>query len=894
MSAEERKRKLVRALKMGDEEDDGLMLNFMADDGSAGGDEQAPTAKEKKKRMPFYEAKKLRIAAKRAGRGSGRPTMGSKGENNQPRAQQGGRARVSTTGAVNNKAMQELPDNIDKVMKGKVVASIGKVDDGIGKVHPSTSTGEVGVKGLREATGQAQNVRGVAGDKARNGCGQEAPGPGIEVVAAPEGGIVEAEGEEDIMAAVNFMMTHEKNIEKKLKTEGLLTAAGSDEDSGADDDDSPGETKTVSFMSKHEQENFKLASGPKRKHSAESTKEAQPKRTKPKSSGIGTVRSQQGFREGELLHTRLDMTDEERQELFGDIDASNFRGLGLAESLCDHLEDINFSEPTRVQSASIPWLLKGRDALVNAPTGSGKTLAYLAPVVHFLQSSEDRLTRDLGTHAIVIAPTRELVVQIHDVLMMILRRYHWLVGGMLMGGEQRSREKARLRKGVMVLVATPGRLLDHLQNTESFRTTELKWLIMDEADRLLDLGFEKKMEEIVGILDKRLEEARTGPRQTALFSATMHSNLGKLATLSLRNPVAVGFRAKVINGELQVQGAEGKDGTAAEGAGADGGEGDGEDTTTYTIPSTLKQSYVEVPCKLRAAALLAFISSQCRPGKKTKMVVFLSSCDTVDFAHHLVNEVFPSTQGAKLTNVPVLKLHGNMRQDQRLTSFLTFTKQSAAVLLCTDVAARGLDFPEVTSILQFDPPGAVSEYVHRVGRAARMGRQGEATLFLMPSEMAYTSKLNEVGAVLEKGDIGKYLDYLPLHPETPKVGKRPGQPAWDLQQRLVKCVATNSRSKEMAQCAFRTFVRAYSTHPRELKPVFHPKRLHLGHLAQSFNLRDTPTMMGQSASKAEKVRRQKDAQVAAKNNEKKRSGSRTLHTGASKLKLIPTVKKRRI
>lgn len=147
-----------------------------------------------------------------------------------------------------------------------------------------------------------------------------------------------------------------------------------------------------------------------------------------------------------------------------------------------------------------------------------------------------------------------------------------------MGGEQRQREKARLRKGVMILIATPGRLLDHLQNTESFRTSELKWLIMDEvplarsttywavsmqlvltavmsrplldrqssmgvqADRLLDLGFEKKVEEIVGILDRRLEEARTGHRQTALFSATMHGNLGKLATLSLRNPVAVGFR----------------------------------------------------------------------------------------------------------------------------------------------------------------------------------------------------------------------------------------------------------------------------------------------------------------------------------------------------------------
>eukprot|EP00873_Tetraselmis_striata_P001678 jgi/Tetstr1/421942/TSEL_012841.t1 len=821
---------------MADDEDDGLMLNFTTD----GVDETADGALSKagrqagKKRLPFYEAKKLRLAAKRAGKPQRRRgnDAGAKGEIKDNRATQGGKE------------------------------------------------------------GKPANAADTPGGKPESMQSSKAAG------VAPEEAIEEAAEEEDIMAAVSFAMSHEKAIETKMITDGIAVAADTADDSNSNGDTEGDDSKTVSFMSRHDQQNYKLASGPKRKQAAEEEGEEAPsKRQKPKATGIGSVRTQQGFREGELMHTRLDMSDAERQELFGDIDASSFRGLGLAESLCEHLEAINFAEPTKVQSASIPWLLKGRDALVNAPTGSGKTLAYLAPVVHSLQGSDERLHRHLGTHAIVMAPTRELVVQINDVLSILLRRYHWLVGGLLMGGEQRQREKARLRKGVMILIATPGRLLDHLQNTESFRTSELKWLIMDEADRLLDLGFEKKVEEIVGILDRRLEEARTGHRQTALFSATMHGNLGKLATLSLRNPVAVGFRAKFVDGELYIQTAD-RGGDELEVGGQEAAAAKDE-TTTYQIPSTLKQSFIEVPCKLRAAAMLAFIGSQCRPGTKTKMVVFLSSCDTVDFAYHLVNEAYPASQGSRITKVPVLKLHGNMPQDQRLTSFLTFTKQSAAVLLCTDVAARGLDFPEVTSILQFDPPGAVSEYVHRVGRAARMGRKGEATLFLMPSEMEYISMLQEVGASLEKADMLQLLNRLPRHPEMPPVNKRAGQSlenhplAWDLQQRLVKYVSSDPTSKEMAQCAFRTFVRAYSTHPRDLKPIFHPKRLHLGHLAQSFNLRDTPTMMGQSASKAEKVRRQKAVQVMAKNKRKSRPAGASLHSGTSKLKLNQAMKMRK-
>jgi len=313
----------------------------------------------------------------------------------------------------------------------------------------------------------------------------------------------------------------------------------------------------------------------------------------------------------------------------------------------------------------------------------------------------------------------------------------------------------------------------------------------------------------------------------------------------------------------------------------------------YTIPSTLSQRYMEVPCKMRAVALLAYISSKCRHSARTKMVVFLSSCDTVDFAHWLATHVFPKCLEAELTPVPILKLHGNMPQSDRYASFLSFQKHTSAVLLCTDVAARGLDFPEVNSILQFDPPGAVAEYVHRVGRTARMGRKGDAMLFLLPSEMEYAGLLQQSGAHIEPEPLKPCLDALPVHREmqVPRTKGTQWQPdshplAIDMLHRLTEAVANEPDSKSLSQAAFRTFVRAYSTHPRELKPIFHPKRLHLGHLAHGFCLRDTPTMMGQSASKAEKVRRQKEAAQRGNKNKRKLHGrghAGEVHRGAGKM-----------
>eukprot|EP00878_Enallax_costatus_P019102 GHUV01020141.1.p1 GENE.GHUV01020141.1~~GHUV01020141.1.p1 ORF type:complete len:349 (+),score=114.04 GHUV01020141.1:121-1047(+) len=188
-----------------------------------------------------------------------------------------------------------------------------------------------------------------------------------------------------------------------------------------------------------------------------------------------TSKPQQQFAQhkaGELTHAEPNVPAEQRGQLFGSSstataagsgDNHSWLGLGLSEGLADHLIALNFQEPTAVQQQSIPVLLAGRDACVRSPTGSGKTLCYLAPIIHSLQSRTPRISRSDGTHALVLVPTRELAVQVSDVLTAIVRRFCWLVPGMLIGGEHRGHEKARLRKGVTVLVATPGRLLDHLQ-----------------------------------------------------------------------------------------------------------------------------------------------------------------------------------------------------------------------------------------------------------------------------------------------------------------------------------------------------------------------------------------------------------------------------------------------
>eukprot|EP00963_Diacronema_lutheri_P003438 scaffold283_cov316-Pavlova_lutheri.AAC.8 len=544
-------------------------------------------------------------------------------------------------------------------------------------------------------------------------------------------------------------------------------------------------------------------------------------------------------------------------------DAKSFPKLGVQLELANHLKSLGFQTPTETQKRMLPPLLNGEDVMANAPTGSGKTLAFLLPAVQALTSREKRVHRNEGTFAMVICPTRELCLQIWEVLSLLLKNYYWIVSGMVMGGENRSKEKARLRKGINIVVGTPGRLKDHLENTSAWKVENLQFLVLDEADRLLDLGFE---ETLTGILDTLAKKVKSGARwQSCLCSATLHAGVRSLAEHSLKEPCLVGFSAQEPNlaqdplagamEELRYNGRQANTGSADD----------------FHIPETLEQFYVQVPCKLRFCALLALLHRYAR--SKYKVVVFFNSCDGVEFASRVLRELAsgPAHENKEaVLECPVITLHGNLTQPERTSAFFKFTGCKSGVLLSTDVAARGLDFPTLDASVQFDPPGEPAEYVHRVGRTARMGRKGKSVLFLLPSEQPYLVKLQEYGLQISKLDVLKLLDALPGFRPSTGIAYADQHPAANaLLKRMEISVAMDRDASRLSKDAFGSYVRAYCTYPKALKDIFHVKNLHLGHVAASFGLKEPPAKIGKSTSKQAMQKRKLEAVKKMQRKKKK-------------------------
>ena len=304
-----------------------------------------------------------------------------------------------------------------------------------------------------------------------------------------------------------------------------------------------------------------------------------------------------------------------------------------------------------------------------------------------------------GTGAIIIAPTRELAMQTFGVVT-DLASAHNLTHGIVMGGANRKSEATKLVKGVSILIATPGRLLDHLQNTKDFNYENLQCLVIDEADRILQIGFEEDMKSIMKLLPKK--------RQTMLFSATQDKNVQGLAKLSLS--VALFYFNHLKEHPVYI------------------GVHDACDEATV---SRLEQGYVVCGSDQRFLLLYTFLKKNYQKKKimycvfcDSKNRVFFSSCNSVQFHAELLNYI----------DIPVLCIHGKQKQQRRSSVFFEFVNAKTGVLLCTDVAARGLDIPAVDWIIQYDPPDDPKEYIHRVGRTAR-GKEGagRALLFLLPS-----------------------------------------------------------------------------------------------------------------------------------------------------------------
>ncbi|THX54943.1 P-loop containing nucleoside triphosphate hydrolase protein [Aureobasidium pullulans] len=379
---------------------------------------------------------------------------------------------------------------------------------------------------------------------------------------------------------------------------------------------------------------------------------------------------------------RDDVDVEKLEQQVQDLDPkgsyTSFSDLPLSLPTQEGLKACHFTTLTPIQARAVPLALHGSDILGAAKTGSGKTLAFIVPVLENLYRKQC-VGQDAGLGAMIIAPTRELAIQIFDVLVKIGRKGHLFSAGLVIGGKSLQEEQNALAR-MNIVVCTPGRMLQHLSQTALFSVDNVQMLVLDEADRILDMGFQRDLDAILEYLPK--------DRQTLLFSATQTKRVSDLARLSLRDPEYVSTSEQ------------------------------GESAT----PKSLQQNYVLTPLPDKLDTLWSFIQT-C---KKSKIIVFLSSGKQVRFVFEAFRHMQPG--------IPLLHLHGRQKQTARLDITTKFSHAQHSCMFATDVAARGLDFPAVDWVVQLDAPEDADTYIHRVGRTARYERDGKAVLFLDPSE----------------------------------------------------------------------------------------------------------------------------------------------------------------
>merc|ERR1712142_518144 len=364
--------------------------------------------------------------------------------------------------------------------------------------------------------------------------------------------------------------------------------------------------------------------------------------------------------------------DESEEDVYFDAapvynDTDSFYTMNLSRPLLKAIEDLKYVHPTPIQAATIPTALSGRDICGCAATGTGKTAAYMLPILERLlfRSASDSVTRVL-----VMVPTRELGVQVFQVSKQLCQ-FTSIDVALSVGGLDLRLQEAALRKNPDIVIATPGRLIDHIKNTPTFGLENIEVLILDEADRLLEEAFMEQMKEIVKSC------ART--RQTLLFSATMTDQVNVLAAVSLNKPVKVFVDSNKI------------------------------------VAWNLRQEFVRLRAGKESDREAILATLVCRSFRDHCMV-FIQTKQQCHRMHILLG----------LLGVRVGELHGNMSQTQRLETLKKFKEEQIDVLLATDAAARGLDIKGVKTVINFNMPTTLEHYIHRVGRTARAGRAGRS------------------------------------------------------------------------------------------------------------------------------------------------------------------------
>ncbi|RHZ16341.1 hypothetical protein DYB26_004051 [Aphanomyces astaci] len=479
------------------------------------------------------------------------------------------------------------------------------------------------------------------------------------------------------------------------------------------------------------------------------------------------------------LTERISLETPERGTQMDDIES--FDMMPLSISTKNGLKRGKFAKPTKIQIGTIPHALAGRDILAAAKTGSGKTLAFLIPMLEKL--FRQRWDVEDGVGALVISPTRELAMQIFEVLRSI-GKSHTFSAGLVIGGKNFQEEQYRIIK-MNILVATPGRLLQHMEQTANFELSNLQVLILDEADRILDMGFSNQLTAIVGYLPSE--------RQTMLFSATQTKSIKDLARLSLNEPEYVAVHEK----------------------------------STSATPSGLVQNYMVCDVGQKLDVLFSFIKSHL----KQKTIVFVSTCRQVRFIHDVFCKMQPG--------IPLSALHGKYKQGKRVEVYYNFVNKPAGVMFATDVAARGLDFPNVDWVVQLDAPEDTPNYIHRVGRTARYNKNGRALMLLLASEVT--------GLLAGLEDANVPISKIEVNPA--KTQSTHGK--------VASIVAADKELKALAQKAFMSYVRSIYLQPA--KDIFDATALDTEQLASAYGLPHAPRMpfLKDVAAQTREVNREK-------------------------------------
>ncbi len=338
-----------------------------------------------------------------------------------------------------------------------------------------------------------------------------------------------------------------------------------------------------------------------------------------------------------------------------------FKQLGLSEGILNVIREKGFSEPSEIQIKTIPLALAGKDIIGSSATGSGKTLAFGSAIIENIKRGE-------GIQSLILTPTRELAEQVAHALRDFSKHFRLNVreiyGGMSMGPQIRD------LRGADIVVGTPGRILDHLHR-RSLNLSKVKFLVLDEADRMLDMGFIRDVEEIIKNCPRE--------RQTFLFSATISKEISQIANRYMINPVQIS-----VNNQID--------------------------------PSKLYQVYYDIDSDMKFSLLVHLL----RLEKNGVVMIFCNTRRNVDRLTYALHQ----------QKIHALAIHGGLSQNRRSSTMQSFHERETLILVCTDVAARGLDIKEVSHVYNFDIPAIDSEYIHRIGRTARAGKNGIAISFV--------------------------------------------------------------------------------------------------------------------------------------------------------------------